>query len=282
MESFQFVLEYLYGKIDEPLITQSNVRQILATSSYFQLDVCGICVDFILKNLNHQNVVDYLLFTNELMVQGSDRICDAVFTFLCREAYHMDRSILAALPLDWLQKVIESDAFWVPSEYERYQFIQQIIRARYNIYSNSKSTSFVLTELDTNTNCYIIAQSIYYMHMTFEQLESIQNDIHPLTKQRLVPERILKEALWQQIQMRSKIESASERDIKLNMTVPNTDKEKQNAKVVNNLEDEENKGDEDEEEEDENEDEPLERYYPIPTDDTTTYTGDTKLRLHRL
>lgn len=114
MESFQFVLEYLYGKIDEPLITQSNVRQILATSSYFQLDVCGICVDFILKNLNHQNVVDYLLFTNELMVQGSDRICDAVFTFLCREAYHMDRSILASLPLDWLQKVIESDAFWVP------------------------------------------------------------------------------------------------------------------------------------------------------------------------
>ncbi|EPB81601.1 hypothetical protein HMPREF1544_11669 [Mucor circinelloides 1006PhL] len=279
MESFQFVLEYLYGKIDEPLITQSNVRQILATSSYFQLDVCGICVDFILKNLNHQNVVDYLLFTNELMVQGSDRICDAVFTFLCREAYHMDRSILASLPLDWLQKVIESDAFWVPSEYERYQFIQQIIRARYNIYSNSKSTSFVLTELDTNTNCYIIAQSIYYMHMTFEQLESIQNDIHPLTKQRLVPERILKEALWQQIQMRSKIESASERDIKLNMTVPNTDKEKQNAKVVNNLEDEENKGDEDEEEEDENEDEPLERYYPIPTDDTTTYTGESAITL---
>lgn len=114
MESFQFVLEYLYGKIDEPLITQENVRQILATSSYFQLDMCGICVDFILKNLNHQNVVDYLLFTNELMVQGSDRICDAVFTFLCREAYHMDRSILASLPLEWLQKVIESDAFWVP------------------------------------------------------------------------------------------------------------------------------------------------------------------------
>lgn len=165
------------------------------------------------------------------------------------------------------------------SEYERYQFIQQIIRARYNIYSNSKSTSFVLTELDTNTNCYIIAQSIYYMHMTFEQLESIQNDIHPLTKQRLVPERILKEALWQQIQMRSKIESASERDIKLNMTVPNTDKEKQNAKVVNNLEDEENKGDEDEEDEDENEDEPLGRYYPIPTDDTTTYTGESAITL---
>lgn len=112
--SFQFVLEYLYGKIEEPQITQSNVKQILATSSYFQLDVCGICVDFILKSLNHENVVDYLLFTNEFMVQGSERICDAIFTFLCREAYHMDKSFLTSLPLDWLKKVIESDAFWVP------------------------------------------------------------------------------------------------------------------------------------------------------------------------
>lgn len=114
IESFQFVLEYLYGKIDDPSITQANVRQILATSSYFQLDVCGICVDYILKTLNHQNVVNYLLFADEFMVQGSDRICDAVFTFLCREAYGMDRQVLVSLPLDWLQKVIESDAFWVP------------------------------------------------------------------------------------------------------------------------------------------------------------------------
>lgn len=114
IESFQFVLEYLYGKIDDPLITQANVRQILATSSYFQLDVCGICVDYILKTLNHQNVVDYLLFADELMVQGSERICDAVFTFLCREAYGMNREVLVSLPLEWLQKVIESDAFWVP------------------------------------------------------------------------------------------------------------------------------------------------------------------------
>jgi hypothetical protein len=114
IESFQFVLEYLYGNIDDPLINQSNVLQILATSSYFQLDVCGICVEYILKNLNHQNVISYLLFADELMVQGSDRICDAVFTFLCREAYTMDRTILVNLPLVWLQKVIESDAFWVP------------------------------------------------------------------------------------------------------------------------------------------------------------------------
>lgn len=114
-ESFQFVLEYLYGKIEEPRITADNVRQVLATCSYFQLmDVCGLCVEYILKTLNHQNVVDYLLFADEQMVKGADRICDAIFTFLCREAYHMERDILAHLPLGWLEKIVESDAFWVP------------------------------------------------------------------------------------------------------------------------------------------------------------------------
>ncbi|KAI7861338.1 hypothetical protein BDF14DRAFT_1387683 [Spinellus fusiger] len=37
-ESFYFVLTQLYGKLYEPTITQENVRQILATCSFFQLD----------------------------------------------------------------------------------------------------------------------------------------------------------------------------------------------------------------------------------------------------
>jgi hypothetical protein len=269
--SFQFVLEYLYGKIEEPQITQANVREILATSSYFQLDVCGICVDFILKNLNHQNVIDYLLFTNEFMVQGSDRICDAIFTFLCREAYHMDRSMLTSLPLDWLKKVIESDAFWVPSEYERYQFVKQVIQARFNVFTNSTSSNFVLSELDTNPQCHIITRSIYYMHMTFEQLESIEKDIHPLTKSPLVPESILKEALWSQIRMRSKIESSLERQSTLDNTIPASSIQQKTKIKPSEGYDE---CDLSEEEEDD-----LCKYYPIPTNDTTTYTGECAVSL---
>ncbi|RCH89011.1 hypothetical protein CU097_006614 [Rhizopus azygosporus] len=78
------------------------------------MEVCHLCVEYILKILNQQNVIDYLLFADEHMVKGADRIFDAAFTFLCREAYNMDRHILAILPLNWLEKVVESDAFWVP------------------------------------------------------------------------------------------------------------------------------------------------------------------------
>lgn len=124
--------------------------------------------------------------------------------------------------------------------------------------------------------------------MTFEQLESIQNDLHPLTKQRLVSEKVLKEALWMQVKLRSKIESASERDTKLNMTIPSSNNNNNNnrssviEKEVGRT-DEEDSDDGHEEEQDETP--TIDRksfsgkYFPIPTDDTTTYTGESAITL---
>jgi hypothetical protein len=103
--------------------------------------------------------------------------------------------------------------------------------------------------------------------MTFEQLELIQKDIHPLTRQRLISETVLKEALWLQVKLRSKIESASERDTKLNMTIqPN-----------NNIEDDEDETNEDKTSSSNSS--LFGKYYPIPTDDTTTYTGESTITL---
>ncbi|KAI8972670.1 hypothetical protein BDB01DRAFT_839278 [Pilobolus umbonatus] len=241
-ESFDFVLEYLYGKISDPPITQQNVCQILATCSYFRMEMSGICVDYILKSLSEKNVVDYLLFADEHHIQGSDQICDAIYTFLCREAFGLNRNILCSIPLSWLQKVIESDAFWVPSEYDRYQFVLQIIQCK-----SEKNETW--TENEEEIMDHILCYSIYYMHMSFEQLESIGRDINPFTDKPLVAQSVLKEALWLQVQLRTKVETATERDLELNVTTPYTE-----------------------------EDEEME-YYPIPTDDTTTYTGESALSI---
>ena len=107
----------------------------------------------------------------------------------------------------------------------------------------------------------IISRSIHYIHMTFEQLDSIRSDINPFTGQLLVPDRLLKDALWQQISLRSKIENANERDTALDLTVSGTQYEEDN-----------------EEEEDDTSvsllllrPPPLQ---PIPSDDMTTYTGE--------
>ncbi|CAO3661673.1 unnamed protein product [Rhizopus stolonifer] len=255
-DSFWFVLEYLYGKIEEPCINSENVEQILATCSYFQLeDVSGLCLEYILKDINPKNVVDYLLFAEEHIGKGADRISDAAFIFLCREAYGMvfgtEKNLLLHLPLNWLEKIVESDAFWVPSEYERYQFVLQIIQSQYH--------SSSLGHLDNY--CHVLYRSIHYMYMTFEQLQEIENDIHPVTKKNLVPGSILKKALWLQIELRTKIEASNEKDTKINTTIRSLTKKTTAADF----------------EKEEEEEEML--HYPIPTDDTTTYTGEPSISL---
>lgn len=114
-DSFEFVLARLYGKMNDPDINHSNVRHILATCSYLQLEqLCDQCYHFITSDLQENNVVDYLIFANQYALHGSSRILEAVLTFLCREAWNMDRLYIAHMPVEWLQKLIESDAFWVP------------------------------------------------------------------------------------------------------------------------------------------------------------------------
>lgn len=134
------------------------------------------------------------------------------------------------------------------SEFERYQFIRQIIFTRYDQYKNSSDT-FELRELDTNPHCTLVSESVYYMHMTFEQLESIQNDKNPFTNQPLVPEKVLRDALWKQVQFRSKIVFSCQTDTTLNTTLSSKSRQED------------------------------EKYYLVPTDDTTTFTGESSTTL---
>jgi hypothetical protein len=114
-DSFKFVLDRLYGSVCDPDINIDNVQRLLATCSFFQLDsMCELCVEFVLQSLSEHTVIDYLLFADSHLVFGSDRICDAIFTFLCREAYAMDIERLVGIPAAWLKKLLNSDSLWVP------------------------------------------------------------------------------------------------------------------------------------------------------------------------
>lgn len=114
-ESFNFVLTRLYGKLCDPNINEANVKTILATCSFFHLDSMNeLCVEFILHTLSKNNVIDYLLFADSHELYGNDRICDAIFLYLCRELYFMDRKKLIDIPITWLKKIMSSDAFYVP------------------------------------------------------------------------------------------------------------------------------------------------------------------------
>ncbi|KAI9305654.1 hypothetical protein BJ944DRAFT_264857 [Cunninghamella echinulata] len=319
-ESFNFVLTRLYGKMCDPDINDTNVQTILATCSFFHLDSMNeLCIEYMLHSLSERNVFDYLRFADSHMVYGSDRLCDAIFTYLCRELHALDREKLINIPITWLKKIMSSDAFYIPSEFERYLVIQDIIQKHYEKICDEKrlpspsqlnndnnndddpfseddaistlacgfeklsnlntSTSFNHNdEIDNDTkseigdNNYIeddelfttletyndiICHSIYYMHMTFEQLETIQDDINPFTGEAMVPETIIREALWNQIKLRTKIENATEQDKILGITshfvTPKLAKTKQQKRQSITT---------------------GHQLYIIPTSDSTKYTGE--------
>ncbi|KAI8344462.1 hypothetical protein BC941DRAFT_408695 [Chlamydoabsidia padenii] len=354
-DSFMFVLSRLYGNVCDPDINLDNIQRLLATCSFFQLDsMCELCVEFILQTLSEHTVIDYLLFADGHLVFGSDRICDAVFTFLCREAYAMDLERLAGIPAAWLKKILSADSLWVTSEYHRYRFIQDIIQQRYKLWyqqnpssidnqqshqqssprmdqtdyssdeddittglkydqlpnknypkdsrygnitpfsspSSSSNTQSNMMESgpssteekkksNFSTTSYdddglddkelddilaaaddIISNSIHYMHMTFEQLEVIRQDINPFSGKPLVPDSIIKNALWNQIQMRSKIVIAAEEEKELGLTITTATTTTTTTGGISRGGREQH--------------DPLEAY-PIPTNDITAYTGESTL-----
>lgn len=96
----------------------------------------------------------------------------------------------------------------------------------------------------------IFSTAIIYTHMSFDQLDKIQKDRDELTNRRYAPDNVLKDALWQQIELRSRIESACERETDLGLTTSSMN-DPMNEKTG--------------------------LRYAIPSDDTTTSTGESAL-----
>ncbi|KAI8060950.1 hypothetical protein BC940DRAFT_311023 [Gongronella butleri] len=202
-DSFEFILASLYGKPWDPLdIDSANACERLATCSFFHMDgLAELCVVHMLDTLGETTFVDYLCFADAHVVYGSDRLCDGIFAYLCREAYDLPIHLLANIPPPWIKKLVLSDAFWVPSEYERYRWLERIIQFRHK------------HALDTHTSDQLvlhqtICQGVYYIHMSFNQLCTIRSDINPVDGHPLVPDNLIKDALWLQTLFRSKIEAA--------------------------------------------------------------------------
>lgn len=84
----------------------------------------------------------------------------------------------------------------------------------------SHSSSSLQQSLQHDEHAYrlIFAQAIYYIHMTFDELVQIRRDRDPLTGRSLVPDHIIKDALWQQTELRHKVEAATEEDVSLGAT----------------------------------------------------------------
>lgn len=117
-------------------LTPDNALSVLATATYLGFDsLCAQCTAYIVRTLAVQRVVAYVRFShNHSYHPWSSQIADACHTFLCRNGFDDPRiecfEVFESLPAKWLPHVIGSDAFWVPSEWDRYLFCRRIVDRR--------------------------------------------------------------------------------------------------------------------------------------------------------
>ncbi|KAF9148862.1 hypothetical protein BG015_009392 [Linnemannia schmuckeri] len=240
-----------YSELAVPpsILSPRNVLSVLAVAAYLGIEsLCEQCADFAIKTLRTDHLLPYIEFSHQSdYYPWSDKIIEACHSYLCRNGFEDPKmvclQVFEQLPLDWLIKVVGSDAFWVPSEWERYEFCRQIVHRRRAISSivrslpsgdNSSSpagtrsgssggaesaTAGGADRLVPNTKeqeyedqdemAYeaLFSSGIIYMHMSFEQLQCIQRDIDPISGLRFVRSSVIQEALWHQIEFRNLIET---------------------------------------------------------------------------
>ncbi|KAG0323351.1 hypothetical protein BGZ99_002844 [Dissophora globulifera] len=199
-------------------LTPQNALSVLASGAYLGMDdLCEQCTTYIITTLSTEQILAYVFFThNNNYYPWSDRIADACHAFLCRNGFDDSKikcqEIFEHLPTTWLLNVLGSDAFWVPTEWDRYKFCRQIVHNRRKKSFESDLQEDSKSSEDEAAYSALFATSVIYMHMTFEQLQIIIADSDPLTDQSFVCPDIVREALWQQTEMRSLIERSGQED----------------------------------------------------------------------
>ncbi|KAI8810147.1 hypothetical protein BJ742DRAFT_888687, partial [Cladochytrium replicatum] len=282
-EGLAVVFARVYGQLDVHL-TPKNVCGVLAASSFFNDKELGeMCAEFIIATLDSKNVADYMMFADERYYGSrSEAILDACFSFLCQHGLSTQseddeskpaslwarslRDALVRLPIHWVERILSSDCFFAPTEFDRFCLIRDVIvHRRRNLirlieqaqyldnpipssddddgdslrnHSNTdgkKTTDTEFSTLSEEEQAYktMLSHATIYSHMHFDQLLTIR-DLE------IIPERILQRAFWSQQELRMLVESAGELTSELGIRnsatgVPTDDTDKIDGKRLSDM-----------------------------------------------
>jgi hypothetical protein len=161
-------LAFLYGATvdvasdsddDVIKIHSFNVLSILTAAIYFRIqELVQICLKFItlydlaphhhrhlavetfpsLKNIETPTPIEvlqgYVNFAENHQDTSSavQLVKDALMKYVCYEGYHHLMDFFISLSPEWLEEILTADAFWCPSEFDRYTFIRDLVQLRGN------------------------------------------------------------------------------------------------------------------------------------------------------
>ncbi|KAJ3115186.1 hypothetical protein HK100_001432, partial [Physocladia obscura] len=134
-EALKVVFARIYGHFEDKVTTE-NLKSLLATAYYFHdTDLCTMCADFI-KTIKYtpENSLEYITYSSTFDYgQTSLLLLRHVLIYLCRDGAS-DQALLdytfPALDFSWFARIVQSDTFVVPTEYNRFQLIATVLQKR--------------------------------------------------------------------------------------------------------------------------------------------------------
>lgn len=223
--AFEMALARLYGHVDRAE-EDRHALPLLAAASYLDLqDLAESCVGSLLRNLNTSNISMVVRFvTNSFYGPLTDRLLDSAKALLYRDGWEMTFEDWDGISGEVAAEIVGYDGFYVPSEWLRYCFVKDMVDWRiihsYSYNRDSSGDSFGTAgeeygegdnasvteedEADLKPLRDLLEHGIYYVHMTFEELQKIGEDRDVLGR-RTVSESTIREALWQQMMLRQRV-----------------------------------------------------------------------------
>lgn len=223
--AFEMALARLYGHVDRPE-EDRHALPLLAAASYLDLqDLAESCVGSLLRNLNTSNISMVVRFvTNSFYGPLTDRLLDSAKALLYRDGWEMSFEDWDGINGEVAAEIVGYDGFYVPSEWLRYSFVKDMVDWRvihsysYNRESSENNFGGAVTEEYGEDNASIaeddeadlkplrdlLEHGIYYVHMTFEELQKIGED-RDILGRRTVSESTIREALWHQMILRQRV-----------------------------------------------------------------------------
>lgn len=186
-EAFEFSLSRLYGRAGN--FDSSDCLALIATSAYLDMaELQEQCTNWQLRNLNTHNIAGVVSFVLGRSTYGisTDRLKEASKALLFRDGFEMTPDEWSDIPIELVAEIVSSDAFYCPSEIDRYSFIAALLRHRRNRDDDVELLEEVLRD------------KIYYMHMSQAELKKIRLD-------GIVDENVLFKALWDQVDLKTEI-----------------------------------------------------------------------------
>ena len=200
--AFELALARLYGHSD-PVEEDQHALPLLATASFLDLqDLAESCIASLLRNLKTSNIAKILRFvTNSFYGPLTDRLLDSAKALLYRDGWEMEMSEWDGISGEFAADIIGFDGFYVPDEWLRYCFVKEIIDWRLRKIEKEREAegsddgTIVEEEFDLKPLKDLLEKGIYYMHMSFKQLQKIMHDKDFLGRP-VVNRMVIQNALW--------------------------------------------------------------------------------------